>query len=109
MKKLLQLILYAFLLSGSLFLAPRSSVAAGPPIEQKKEGKVTAIDDKAQTFICVWKNENHTMHTSEKTAYMVGETKGSFSDIKVGEVVTLTCHFVGHDWFVDTCKIAKGP
>lgn len=109
MKKLLHLILYAFVLFGSLFLAPRSSVAAGPQVEQKKEGKITAVDGKAQTFVCVWKNENHTMHTSEKTAYQVGETKGSFSDIKVGEVVTLTCHFVGRDWFVDTCKIAKSP
>jgi hypothetical protein len=52
----------------------RKSAAARSSIEEP--GTVTAVNDKAHTFRCHWKNGEPTYKTSDKTLYWGGQTEG---------------------------------
>ena len=69
---------------------------------------VTAVDDVAKTFSCHAKaNEpSWTYKTTNKTVFrIVGKTRrGSFSDLKVGEIVSVRYGLHGDDRFADRVR-----
>jgi hypothetical protein len=71
-------------------------------------GVVTSVDDAAKTFTCKWKTGEWTFKTTDKTDYWIGETKGSWADVKVGAEVKVTSHLDGKDHVADKVQI-KAP
>ena len=86
----------------ALILICTTSVAlAGAPVS----GKVTGVDQNAHTFTVQWvhkytdrhnmaKENSHesTFKTTNNTIYTVGSNKGSWTDMKKGEHVTVTAN-----------------
>src|SRR5271169_917666 len=74
---------------------------------------VTAIDDIAQTFSChaKAKEPSWTYRTTNKTAFrLVGKIRrGSFSNIKVGEIVSVRYHLDGRDRIAERIVIELKP
>jgi hypothetical protein len=74
---------------------------------------VTAVDDIAKTFSCHAKagEPSWTYKTTNKTIFrVVGRTRrGSFSDIKVGEVVSVRFDLHGDDRITDRVVIEPKP
>lgn len=80
---------------------------------------VTAIDDVAKTFSCHAKagEPSWIYKTTEKTVFRTAGkrvrlshiwSKGSFSDIKVGEIVSVRYHLDGHDRIAERVAIYPG-
>ena len=53
-----------------------------------KEGPVVAVDQQAHTFTCQWKTRRWTYKTTDATTFRVGRRLGSWSDVKLGVVVS---------------------
>jgi len=79
---------------------------------------VTAVDDVAKTFSCHAKagEPSWTYKITEKTVFRIaGErvrlsyiwNKGSFSEIKLGEVVSVRYHLHGHDRIAERVAIYR--
>ena len=97
------------LLFGSMTVAR----AAEPP-----HGTVISVNQSAHTFTVQWegtyKNRHNeiksisrqrTMQTTDKTIYLVGNTKGSWSEIREGAHVHIVSHPVGSYSVVDKIQI----
>ena len=52
------------------------------------KGSVVAVDQKAHTFTCQWKTTRWTYKTTDATTFRVGRRLGSWSDVKLGVVVS---------------------
>jgi hypothetical protein len=102
----------ALLLFGSMTVAR----AAEPP-----HGTVTGVDQSAHTFTVQWLgtyksrgggtrsiSRERTMKTTDKTIYLVGNTKGSWSDIHKGAHVHIVSHPEGSYSVVDKVQILSG-
>jgi hypothetical protein len=101
-------------LFGALALAPAATV---PP------GTVTKVDQKARTFTVHWTTKavshhgmasgyagtsrERTFKTTDKTTYLVGSAKGSWSDIQTGVLVNVKAHAQGSDRVADVVQIVK--
>jgi hypothetical protein len=81
---------------------------------------VTAVDDVAKAFTCEAKpgEPSYTYKTTAKTIYRTSGrrvrltylwNRGSFSDIKVGEIVTVQFHLSGGDRIADRVAIYPKP
>ena len=53
-----------------------------------KAGPVVAVDQQAHTFTCQWKTTRWTYKTTDATTFRVGRRLGSWSDVKLGVVVS---------------------
>jgi hypothetical protein len=98
----------------ALILICSISVAlAGAPVS----GKVTGVNQNTHTFTVQWvhkytdrhniaKENSHesTFNTTNKTIYTVGSNKGSWTDLKKGEHVTVTANA----GVADNVQIASG-
>jgi hypothetical protein len=101
-----------------LFASMTSILAATPP------GKVTSVNPGAHTFKAQWivpTTHHHftaghqtgsvekTFKTTDKTIYLVGSAKGSWSDVTKGaQVNILAAHNEGSDRVVDKVQIVPG-
>ncbi|HUI94923.1 MAG TPA: hypothetical protein VLX44_04155 [Xanthobacteraceae bacterium] len=105
--------LIATLLATFVFVPSASAVFA-------PNRTVTALDGGARTFTCEAKpgEARYTYKTTAKTIYRVSGrrvrltwlwNKGSFSDIKVGEIVTVQFHLSGGERIADRVAIYPKP
>ena len=52
------------------------------------KGPVVAVDQQAHTFTCQWKTTRWTYKTTNATTFRVGRRLGSWSNVKLGAVVS---------------------
>jgi hypothetical protein len=101
-------VLYAGLAAAALLAA---SPAAGGFLEMSNSqggGTVTALDDRAHSFTCVWKGRHRTYRTTDKTVYFVGNGRGSWSDLKVGASVQVKYRRSDGERVADEVRIKGG-
>jgi len=73
-----------------------------------KGGSVIAIDQKTRSFTCHRKTGGEwSCQTTPKTIFMVGNTKGSWADIKKGVVVECIVHHEGQAAIADRVEIER--
>jgi hypothetical protein len=88
-----------------LFFSSEERVLAAPPM---KGGSVIAIDQKTRSFTCHRQTGGEwTCQTTPKTIFMVGNTKGSWADIKKGVVVECIVHHEGQAAVADRVEIER--
>jgi hypothetical protein len=58
-----------------------------------------------KSFICDWKGKSWTYGTTDKTAFWVGKTKGSWADLKMGSVVQVKYHRGHGQRVADTVRV----
>jgi hypothetical protein len=86
-----------------LFILSGERVLAAPPMQG---GSVIAIDQKTRSFTCHRKTGGEwSCRTTQKTIFMVGNTKGSWADIKKGVVVECIVHHEGQAAVADRVEI----
>ena len=86
-----------------LFLSSGERAFAAPPM---KGGSVIAIDQKTHSFTCHRKTGGEwSCKTTSKTIFMVGNTQGSWADIKKGVVVECIVHHEGQATVADRVEI----
>jgi len=68
-------------------------------------GTITATNDQAKTFTCDWKGKNWTFRTTDTTAFWIGKTRGSLSDLKSGAVVDVKYHPEHGELLADTVRV----
>jgi hypothetical protein len=75
-----------------------------------KGGSVIAVDQKTRSFICrLHTGGDWTCKTKQKTIFVVGKTKGSWSDIKKGVTVECVFHHEGQAAVADRVQIESQP
>ena len=67
----------------------------GPTQTHTQVGTVTDVNSGNMSFGCHWKTGDWTYWVTPGTNILVGNAKGSFADIKTGEVVEVQFHFSG--------------
>jgi hypothetical protein len=78
---------------------------AAPPA---KGGSVIAVDQKTRSFTCrLNTGKDWNCKTTEKTVFMVGKTKASWSDIKKGVMVECIFHHEGQAAVADSVQIDR--
>jgi len=90
------------LLYGGLVGALALGVA---PAAQARVGTITAINDQAKSFMCDWQGKSWTYGTTDKTAFWLGKSKGSWADLKMGAVVQVSYHLVHGQRVADAVRI----
>jgi maltoporin len=73
----------------------------------KKTGTIVSLDQATKTFICQWGGEDRAYKTTDKTVFRVGPKSGTWSDLKMGERVTILYRTVGKDRVADRVTIEK--
>jgi uncharacterized protein (TIGR02246 family) len=80
---------------------------------------VTGVNQSAHTFTVQWlgtyksgeggrRSISHERKTTDKTIYLVGNTKGSWSDVRKGVHVHIVSHAEGSDRVADKVQIVTG-
>lgn len=92
---------WGFLVCLCLFAVSGIVAAFEPP----QGGKVSAVSDASKTFTLKWKTKESSYRTSAETTYLIGEKKATWSDLKVGDEVTVTYHLDGKDRVADKVSI----
>ena len=88
-----------------LFTSSAERALAAPPA---KGGSVIAVDQKTRSFTCRLKTgKDWNCKTTEKTVFMVGEIKASWSDIKKGVMVECMFHHEGQAAVADSVQIDR--
>ena len=86
-----------------LFFSSGERAFAAPPM---KGGSGIAIDQKTRSFTCHRKTGGEwSCKTTPKTIFMVGNTQGSWADIKKGVVVECIVHHEGQAAVADRVQI----
>jgi maltoporin len=73
----------------------------------KKTGTIVSLDQATKTFICQWGGEDRAYKTTDKTVFRVGQKNGTWSDLKMGERVTILYRTVGKDRVADRVTIER--
>jgi hypothetical protein len=88
-----------------LFTSSAERALAAPPMQG---GSVIAVDQKTRSFTCRLKTgKDWNCKTTEKTMFMVGKTKGSWSDIRKGVMVECIFHHEGQAAVADSVQIDR--
>ena len=88
-----------------LFTSSAERALAAP---LKKWGSVIAVDQKTRSFTCrLQTGTDWNCKTTEKTMFMVGKTKASWSDIKKGVMVECIFHHEGQAAVADSVQIDR--
>jgi Cu/Ag efflux protein CusF len=88
-----------------LFTSSAERVLAAAPTQG---GSVIAVDQKTRSFTCRLKTgKDWNCKTTEKTMFMVGKTKASWSDIKKGVMVECIFHHEGQAAVADSIQIDR--
>jgi hypothetical protein len=69
-------------------------------------GTVVSVDEASKTFTCHWGVMDKTYKTTDKTVFRLGQTNGSWSDLKVGAGVYVSYHPVGDERVAYKVEIA---
>jgi hypothetical protein len=88
-------------LAGALFAMTADAWAA------KKTGTIVSLDEATKTFICQWGGEDRAYKTTDKTVFRVGPKNGAWSDLKMGDRLTILYRTVGKDRVADRVTVEK--
>ena len=75
--------------------------SSGPAETHTQVGTVTDVNSGKMNFGCHWTTGDWTYWVTPGTNIRVGNTKGSFADIKPGEFVEVQFHFSGKQEMAD--------